>query len=173
MTATTTLNPLETARSDFDFYVGDWRVENRRMQHPLDPNSPWETFSATVHMEKLPGGFGNMETFVAPVWRPDWMGMTLRIFNPETGLWSLYWLSPQSGGIDSATGALTPPVVGRFDGHVGVFEGDDVIDGQALRVRFTWTRVDTNKATWQQDFSFDGGKTWKPNWFMTHTRLGS
>lgn len=158
-------------RADFDFLPGDWHIENRKLVRPLDEDSPWETFSATMHMEKLPGGFGNIDTFVAPSWRPNWMGMTLRIFNGETGLWSLYWLSPQTGGIDSATGALTPPVVGKFENGVGIFEGDDVINGRALRVRYTWYDITPDQAKWQQAFSFDGGKTWKPNWFMVETRI--
>ncbi len=158
-------------RADFDFLPGKWHIENRKMVRPLDEDSPWETFTGTVEMQQLPGGFGNIDTFVAPAWRPHWMGMTLRIFNGETGLWSLYWLSPQTGGIDSATGALSPPVVGKFTNGVGIFEGDDVINGKPLRVRYTWYDITPDQAKWQQAFSFDGGKTWKPNWFMVETRI--
>lgn len=161
----------EAGRQAFDFYVGDWQVDNRKQVLPLQEDSPWETFRAEVHMEKLPGGFGNIDTFQAPDWRPGWMAMTLRIFNPQTGLWSLYWLSPATSGIDSATGALMPPVVGKFENGVGIFECDEVIEGRSLRVRYTWSIVDADHATWQQAFSFDGGKTWKPNWDMTHSRV--
>ncbi len=164
-------NPTPGKQS-FDCLVGDWHVENRRLTKPLQDDAPWETFSADVHMEKLPGGFSNFDTFVAPTWRPNWMGMTLRIYNAETQLWSLYWLNPSTGGIDSATGALTPPVVGRFDANgIGIFEGADVIDGKPIRVRYTWYDISANSAKWQQAFSFDGGKTWKPNWYMTETRV--
>ena len=158
-------------RSDFDFLVGDWRIDNRKLTKPLQEDSPWETFSAEAHMEKLPGGIGNVDTFLAPYWRPGWMGMTIRIFNGETGLWSLYWLNSKNGGIDSATGALTPPVVGKFENGVGIFEANDVIEGRALRVRYTWYDISADEAKWMQAFSFDGGKTWKPNWTMTETRV--
>ena len=168
--ANSSTNPTPGNQS-FDFLVGDWQVENHRLTKPLQDDAPWETFSATEHMQALPGGFANIDTLIAPTWRPNWTGMTLRIFNAQTQLWSLYWLSPATGGIDSATGALTPPVVGRFDEHgVGIFEGPDVIDGQALRVRYTWSDISAKSAKWQQAFSFDGGKTWKPNWYMTMTR---
>ena len=167
----TTSSPFEAARADFDFQISDWQVENRRLKNAFDDNSPWETFSASAHVQKMPGGFGNLDCFVAPEWRPNWMGMTMRIFNPETGLWSLYWVFPKTGGIDSATGSLTPPVVGRFDNGVGIFEADDVINGKALRVRYTWYDITPGQAKWQQAFSFDGGKTWKPNWFMVETRI--
>ncbi len=173
----TTPSPQQTAhdekpgRGDFDFFVGDWHVENRKLKNALREDSPWETFTAEVHMEKLPGGFGNFDIGKAPGWRPGPMGATLRIFNGETGLWSLYWLDTKRGGIDSATGQLTPPVVGRFENGVGVFEGDDVIEGTPLRVRYTWYDITADQAKWMQAFSFDGGKTWKPNWYMTETRV--
>jgi threonine/homoserine/homoserine lactone efflux protein len=159
-------------RADFDFEVGDWRVENRKMIKPLRADSAWETFTSTVHMEKLPGDIGNFDTFVAPEWRPGWMGMAIRLFNGETGLWSIYLANNRTGGIVSATGQLDVPVVGRFENGTGVFEGDDVIDGVALRCRYTWYDTATAHPKWRQDFSFDGGKTWKPNWFMTYTRIG-
>ena len=168
--ATPTKPDFEKGRSDFDFYVGDWQVENRRMTRPLQEDSPWETFHAISHMEKLPGGIGNFDTFQASEWRPGWMGMSLRLFNGETGLWSIYWLNSKSGGIDSATGQLAPPVVGRFENGVGIFEGDDVLEGRPLRVRYTWRVIDADQATWQQAFSLDRGATWKTNWTMKHTR---
>jgi len=50
------------------------------------------------------------------------------------------------------------PVVGKFDNRVGIFEADEVIEGKTLRVRFTWTHVDTDHVKWQKASSFDGGK---------------
>jgi hypothetical protein len=32
-------------------------------------------------------------------------------------------------------------VVGRFSDHVGLFFADDVLDGQAIKVRFTWSAL--------------------------------
>ncbi|MEQ1515595.1 MAG: LysE family translocator [Usitatibacteraceae bacterium] len=165
-------NPLEkSGRDDFDFEIGDWQAENRRLVKPLEEDSPWETFSGTVHMEKLPGGIGNIDTLFAPEWRPNWMGMALRVFNGDTGLWSIFWLNSKTGGIVSNTGHLDVPVVGKFENGTGIFEGDDVINGVSLRVRYTWSDTRTAHPKWQQDFSFDGGKTWKPNWYMTFTRV--
>lgn len=166
----TTDSPFENARADFDFQMGSWHVDNRLLTNPFDDDPVWVTFSGTAHVHKMPGGFGNLDTFIALEWRPNWMGMTMRIFNPETGLWSLYWISPKTGGIDSATGLLMPPVVGKFDNGVGVFEGDDVVAGRPVRVRYTWTDTTTDHPKWQQAYSQDGGKTWKPNWFMVETR---
>lgn len=158
-------------RDDFDFLVGDWQTIQKRSIKPLQDDAPWETFSASIHMEKLPGDIGNIDSMVAPDWRPNWVGVAIRIFNGETGLWSIYWLAGKTSGIDSATGQLTIPVVGKFENDVGIFESDETIEGKALRVRYTWTKVDADHVRWQQAFSFDGGKSWKPNWHMSGTRV--
>jgi len=161
----------DAGRADFDFEIGDWLVENRRMTKPVEADSPWESFRSVVHMEKLPGGIGNFDTFVAPEWRPGWMGMAIRAYNGETGLWSIFLLNSRNGGIVSATGHLDVPVVGKFKNGIGTFEGDDVVSGVKLRCRYTWNKTDPEHPKWQQDFSYDGGKTWVPNWFMTYSRL--
>jgi hypothetical protein len=61
-------------------------------------------------------------------------------------------------------------VVGSFEGATGVFEGDDMFKGRPIRVRFTWSRVDTDSPRWEQAFSDDGGETWEPNWEMDFAR---
>ena len=162
---------LDKGRNDFDFLVGDWQTVQTRSTKPLQDDAPWETFNATIHMEKLPGNMGNVDSMVAPAWRPNWTGVAIRIFNGETGLWSIYWLAGKAAGIDSATGQLMVPVVGKFANRIGIFESDEVIEGKKLRVRFTWTHVDADHVKWQQAFSFDGGKTWTVNWRMEGTRV--
>jgi hypothetical protein len=64
-----------------------------------------------------------------------------------------------------------PPVVGRFENGVGLFYADDEIDGTKIKVRFTWSDTTTDCPKWNQAFSFDGGETWKPNWYNSFTRL--
>jgi hypothetical protein len=162
---------LEHGRADFDFLTGDWVTEQHRSTKPLEDDAPWETFEATIHVRKLPGGIGNIDYMVAPDWRPGWVGVTLRVFDGETGLWSIFWMSGKTGGIDSSTGNLMAPVVGTFVDDVGVFECDEIFEGTPLRTRYAWTRVDEDDVAWEQAFSFDGGKTWKVNWTMTGRRM--
>jgi hypothetical protein len=106
-------------------------------------------------------------------WRPGFVGTALRVYNPATDLWSIFWFTNDGGGIDKATGHLEPPVVGRFEGNVGVFECDDHFEGQPIRVQYQWTRVDANHARWQQAFLPKGGKTWEVNWMAEFTREGA
>lgn len=156
-------------RRDFDFLLGDWTVANRRLIRRLQGCDEWETFDAVQTNAALPGGIGNMDDFVADGWRPGYVGLSLRVFNPQTALWSIYWLDNRSGGLDRS-GILTPPVVGRFAHGTGVFEGDDMMDGRAIRVRYTWSAAGGAHPRWEQAMSGDGGQTWEINWIMRFQR---
>ncbi|QJR15122.1 hypothetical protein [Usitatibacter palustris] len=160
-------------RGDFDFLVGRWKTEQKRNTTPLKDDGAWESFTAEIHMQKFPGGIGNFDVLNAPTWRPGYTGLAIRIFNGETGLWSIYWLNNKTGGIDKDTNELQVPVVGKFVNGVGIFENDEVFQGTPIRVQYRWDRVDADNVKWQQAFSFDGGKTWKVNWHMTGTRIKS
>jgi hypothetical protein len=39
--------------------------------------------------------------------------------------------------------------------------------------RESWTEITETSAQWEQSFSFDGGKTFVPNWIMLHERVSS
>ena len=61
-------------------------------------------------------------------------------------------------------------VVGRFEGGVGTFYGDDTHDGKDIRARFVWSGISATSARWEQAFSVDDGRTWLTNWSMEFTR---
>lgn len=148
---------------DFDFWIGSWRVRNSRLLKRLAGCTEWERFDAAAKARFLPGGIGNIDEFVAESWRPGFVGVTMRIFNPSTGLWSIYWT-------DNGRYVLDPPVVGAFRGGIGLFEGDDAHEGTPVRVRFRWTNPAPQTATWEQAFSVDG-VNWETNWTMQMTRV--
>jgi hypothetical protein len=166
-------NPTANAIRDFDFLIGHWVVRQHRLKLRLQGCDDWESFTATSCVQALPGGVANFDALVAEAWRPGWVGMTLRVFNPATMLWSIYWLTNEGGGIDGHTGRLEVPVVGRFEGDEGLFDGDDVVDGRPIRVRFRWQRLGTDAARWEQAFSADGGQSWEVNWVMAFERVAS
>ena len=148
---------------DFDFWIGRWSIHNARLRSRLTGSTEWEEFDATAEARLLPGNLGNIDEFHADAWRPGFVGMTVRLFNPSTEQWSIHWA-------DNAHGVFDPPVVGAFRDGVGVFEGDDRHEGTPVRVRFLWTHPTATTARWEQAFSADGGATWETNWIMTMTR---
>lgn len=156
---------------DFDFFMGRWRIQNKRLVRRLAGCTDWETFEASQYAQSLPGGIGNFDDFVADDWRRGFVGMSLRVFSPVTKKWSIYWLDNNTGGLDGATGHLTPPVVGEFKNGVGIFIGTDVLDGRPINVEYKWSNITANSARWEQAFSADGGKTWETNWIMELRRV--
>jgi hypothetical protein len=154
---------VESTARDFDFWMGSWRVHNRRLRERLAGSDEWDEFEATSVARPLLDGMGNEDEF-----RTDYgggfIGMSFRFFDPETKQWWIYWADSRRSG------ELEPPVVGAFDGDVGVFEGEDTFDGRPIVVRYTWSRVTTPSPCWEQAFSEDGGETWETNWIMEFTR---
>lgn len=155
---------LPAGARDFDFLLGDWRIRNRRLTERLVGADTWDEFDATLSVRPALGGLGNVDEF-----RADWNGkkieaLTLRVFNPETEQWSLYW-------VDNQTAVLQPPLVGRFRDGRGEFFCDDHHKGTPVLARFEWTDITGNSATWAQAFSVDDGKTWETNWIMEFARV--
>lgn len=146
---------------DFDFFHGEWEVHHRRRTDFLGPDSGWEEFPATSRCWPLFDGAANVDEIDMPHLAAK--GVTLRLFDRETGQWSLNWASSRSG-------TLFPPVFGRFEGDRGEFYGDDRHDGKDVRVRFVWSGVSKAAARWEQAFSLDGGESWLTNWVMEFTR---
>ena len=165
--AAQTVTVTDDGRHDFDFFFGKWHIANRKRVNPLVAgDTEWIEFEAEVEARPILGGVGNVDTFTAPRFpgRPGFEGFTLRLFEPETGLWRIWWASSIGSGL------IDPPVVGRFRDGAGQFECDDVIDDIVLRVRYDWKDITADSVTWEQSFSFDGGATFVLNWVMLLTR---
>ena len=148
---------------DFDFLVGHWRIKNKRLVKYLQDSNEWEAFEATGTMNLLLGGMGNIDDFIPKNWNPGFVGMSLRLFNPKTQQWSIYWA-------DNDRAVLDPPVVGTFSNGVGIFEGSDTLESKPILMRFIWSNITPTSARWEQEFSGDNGQTWEKNWTMDFTR---
>ena len=152
---------------DFDFLFGSWRIHNRRLDDPFGDWEAWSEFEAHSEAYPILGGLGNVQHFDAPEFpgRPGFQGYALRLLDPEEQIWRIWWAST------AGRGRLDSPVLGGFRDGVGQFDGKDVIDGREIGVRFLWTEITETSARWEQSFSFDGGKTFVPNWIMLHERV--
>lgn len=152
--------------ADFDFLFGRWSVHNRKLLDVTDPAcDEWVEFDAVGEAWPVLGGLGNVDTFHTDALPPDsttFDGLTLRLFDPAIGTWRLWWTSTRQPG------TLDPPLQGRFDGGSAQFEGEDVVGGRPVRVRFRWRS--SPAVRWEQDFSFDEGATWRTTWTMAFER---
>ena len=151
--------PSSSSAHDFDFLIGRWDVYNRKLKSRLNNCSEWLEFEAYQEMHTILNGLGNTDTIKAVVDGKSFEGMTLRLFNPATRLWSIYWA-------DSDHGTLDPPVVGSFEHTSGTFYGRDIFDGKNIILQFNWNKIDPQRPVWSQAFSADNGQTWEWNWYM-------
>ncbi|MGH8199819.1 MAG: hypothetical protein ACREVO_05570 [Steroidobacteraceae bacterium] len=145
---------------DFDFEYGKWRMPNHRLVTRLAGSHDWADFVSCDEGEPLPG-IGDQDVYRTGYW-PGFVGMTVRTYDPQSGLWRLYWFDNRF-----SNGVMEPPVAGKFHGNVGVFDGKDTYNGKPVIVRFVWTvnpKGSKVVAKWRQAFSPDGGKTWEVNW---------
>jgi hypothetical protein len=149
---------------DFDFFVGRWTVKHRRLVERLAGCRDWAEFGGSAELRPLLGGQGNIDDNWLDLPGGAYRAVSLRCFDPESSLWSIWWLDARHPG------HLDPPVVGTFDNGVGHFYADDHFEGRPIRVRFTWNDTATPAPRWEQAFSEDGGRTWETNWTMVFTR---
>jgi hypothetical protein len=115
-------------------------------------------------MRKLLGGRANLDENMWTMSARSYRALTLRTFDTEHRAWSIFWLDARSPT------TFGPPVVGGFDGAHGSFFGEDLLDGEVIRVRFDWLVETPHRCRWEQAFSFDCGGTWEPNWRMNFDR---
>jgi len=148
-----------SSKADFDFYEGSWIIRNRRLKERLCNSDEWIEFEATQTMKIILLGTGNTDNFSAIFGGEAFEGRTIRLFDPNTKLWSMYWT-------DSSNPILQPPTVGSFKGDIGKFYCKDSFKGQDIIVEFLWDKSDPNNPVWSQSFSVDKGKTWETNWYM-------
>src|ERR1700688_216236 len=118
---------------DFDFIYGRWRMPNHRLKKRLAGSHEWVDFITCDEGSPLPGGIGDIDYWKASYWK-DFVGVTVRTYDSKTGLWRIYWVDNTF-----SEGVIQPPVVGKFDGNVGIFEGPDTFNGIPIIVRYTWT----------------------------------
>lgn len=150
---------------DFDFLVGSWTVDHRKLVHRLAHDNRWQSFHGTCVMHTLLGGTANVDDNVLDVPGATYRAASLRAYDAATGNWSIWWLDSRNPD------HLDAPVIGRFHEGVGTFYAEDTLEGRPILVRFIWSDITSNSAKWQQAFSPDHGKTWETNWIMEFRRV--
>jgi hypothetical protein len=151
-------------RTDFDFLIGSWNIQHRRLKERLKGCTEWEEFEGTGKVRHILGGLGNMDELTMNRGSGRVQAVTVRLYNPVSAEWSIYWAT------DSNPGRLDVPMVGKFDGGRGEFFSQERFEGRHIFSRFIWTVNGPDACHWEQAFSADGGKSWETNWTMTFTR---
>ena len=153
----------QDGRADFDFYVGTWKIHNRRLRERLKGSTDWEEFEGTSVARMVLGGLGNVDESWFDRESGRLEGMTVRLYDPVSQYWSLYWA-------DSRQGILQAPMIGRFKDGRGEFFDQEMFEGKHVFSRFIWSEITATSCRWEQAFSADGGATWEANWIMESVR---
>ena len=150
-------------RNDFNFLIGAWKVHHRSLKARLKGSTEWGEFKGEMTCRKILNGLGNLdENFI--YWNTGPVeAITLRLFNPASREWSIYWSTDR-------TGILDVPMIGRFKDGIGLFFSQEIFESRHIYSRFIWSKITANSCQWEQAFSEDGGKTWETNWIMEFER---
>src|SRR6266567_3485286 len=123
---------------DFDFELGTWKIHLKRLVHPLTGSTTWVEFDGTSVTRKVWDGRSQLEEFKTDSRTAGHIeGLTLRLYNPQSHQWSLYWANSKGGPI-------FPPQIGEFKNGRGEFYAQDMLDGKSIFVRFIWSNTTTD-----------------------------
>ena len=149
---------------DFDFEAGSWKIHLKKLLHPLSGSQEWVEFDGTTFTQPVWDGRAWIEQFETNGAIGHIEGLTLRLYNPQSHQWRLYWATSKSG-------ILEQPAIGGFKDGRGEFIDQEPFNGRAILVRMVWSQITPNSAHSEQSFSDDGGKTWEVNWITDQTRV--
>jgi hypothetical protein len=151
---------------DFDFLVGSWKFHLKRLKQRLAGSTEWVDFDGTTVCQKYLEGRAEVEEMNVESTDKQIhiQGLALRLYNPESHQWSIYWANGANGILEQN------PMVGQFNNGRGEFYNQQVFEGRAVYARFVWSGVTTNSPHFEQAFSTDGGKTWETNWITDQTK---
>jgi len=152
-----------SSNTDFDFLHGVWKIRNRKLKERLKGSEEWIEFEAGQKCKGILENNANIDFFRTSFDGDNFEAITIRLFDPKTRLWSIYWA-------DSKAVILDIGQVGSFDGTTGEFFARDVWEGTPIIVKFHWDKTNADEPVWSQAFSVDEGKTWEWNWYMYFER---
>src|SRR5687767_7643672 len=116
-----------SSKHDFDFLVGGWKIKNRKLKKPLAGCEEWDEFHATQNCRQILLGVGDFDIFSTELGGKPFEGFTLRLFDPQTRLWTIYWADSNAVRLDGGK-------VGSFDGDTGEFFAREVFAGDRKSV---------------------------------------
>jgi BNR/Asp-box repeat protein len=164
-----TTTPRDSAGSsanghDFDFEVGAWTIQVRRLVHAASGPDTWATPAGYVHLvREVWGGRASLAELEVDDPVPRFAGLMLRLYDPHDRLWRIYWAG-------SADDVVEAPLIGRFTSGRGEFFDQELRQGTAVFVRVVYSGITPTSFHTEQAISADGGSTWKPNLVQTFTR---
>lgn len=153
----------ENRNGDFNFNIGHWDVEVKRLTNPLSGNSIWTGWTGSGEVAPVWSGRASVAEFQLDGPSGHLQGLGLRLYNPEAKQWTISWAN-------SRDGIIGVPIVGEFKDGRGDFMDVEDFNGRQIFVRNNFSKITPQSCYFEQAFSGDGGRTWEANWLMTFKR---
>ena len=102
--ATAPKNAAHDGRHDFDFEIGTWRTDLKRLSKPLTGSNDWVECHGITVVRKVWNGRANLVELTADCpGGSHFEGLNLRLYNPESHQWSLNFANARSGALGTPT----------------------------------------------------------------------
>lgn len=151
---------------NFDFLIGKWAVKNRRLKERLNKGNEWIEFMAEMETKYILNGLGLMDEMKSSFFGDEFVGLSIRMFNPKTNEWTIYWADTANPEL-----LLKEQVTGRFNNGIGEFYGKELFKNKEVQLRFIWKKESENTALWEQAYYDEINQEWETNWTMLFTSL--
>lgn len=115
--AAKTVQPTPAVRDgqhDFDSLIGTWKYHLKRRLRPLTGSTDWVDLDGTGVCYRIWDGRAELDTIEVDGPTGHIEGLTLRLYNPQSQQWRLYWANSKNGIMD-------PPQIGEFKNGRGEF----------------------------------------------------
>lgn len=136
----------------FDFWLGEWNLtwgENGRGRNViskiLDGKVIQEQFTSLPDDDTTP-----------------LIGLSLSVFNGQTGQWQQTWVDNQGSYLDFKGGMV---------GDKMILSRETTIEGQPMQQRMVWQNIQTDALDWSWERSDDGGQTWTVQWTIHYQHI--
>jgi hypothetical protein len=149
---------------DFDSEIGTWTIHTERLMHPLAHAHDWVTYDGTKIVTAAHGGKANIAEVMEDGTAGHLNFVAIRLYDPAAQQWSLNFTSAGNATFDT-------PLYGELRNGGIEFIGPDTQNGRSILVRFISKEESADRASSEQYFSDDGGRTWELNWINTYTRV--
>jgi len=154
-------SPCQAAEArQFDFWLGTWDLAGRTRSQPR--SSQWQETRSTNTITSTMDGCVTREDFknVAP---QRWAGMSVSVWNPQSGEWQQTWVDSQGGYI---------PLTGGFhDGRMILATAPHRLpSGETVVNRMVFHDIARDSLVWDWETSRDMGRTWDLTWSIVYRR---
>lgn len=135
----------------FDFWLGDWNLT-------WDENGRGRNIISKILDEKV---IQEQFTSLPDDATPPFVGLSLSVFDAQTGQWQQTWVDNQGGYLDFK---------GGMAGDKMILSRPAVIEGQPVQQRMVWHNIQADALDWSWERSGDEGQSWKVLWAIHYER---